>query len=50
MADGTDCTPQHCSYGWGHACETVTRYPEQFPPGGNWRYAWRDQHDEERAW
>lgn len=37
----TDCTPNHCSYGKGHACASVTRYPERFAAGGSWTYAWR---------
>jgi hypothetical protein len=39
--EGTDCTPAHCSYGAGHACDAVTRHPDAFPPGGGWQYAWR---------
>lgn len=41
----TDCTPNHCSYGHGHACDVVTAFPEQFPEAGGWRYAWRDRRD-----
>lgn len=37
----TDCTPGHCAYGYGHACNVVTRFPEAFPPGGGWSFAWR---------
>jgi hypothetical protein len=39
----TNCTPSHCAYGHGHACQLVTAYPEAFPPEGGWTYAWRGE-------
>ncbi len=47
MSTSTDCTPNRCGYGHGHACETVTRHPELFPAGGRWTYAWRAYREQE---
>lgn len=44
--NGTSCTPDHCAYGPGHACDKVTAHPELFPAEGGWTYAWRKR----RGW